>query len=108
MVGDDQRPPARHLAVHADVQIVRPRDRAERTGEPVGGRTRVPRRRHPRRAELGERVEQPATEVLAGVQERSHAATAVLGSRPSRSYLGRSFSNCARSIFDTIRSSPGP
>ena len=94
--------------MHGNVQVVRARDGAERAGEPVCSGTRRARRRHPNCAEFGERIEQPATEVLPGGEHTPHAATAGLGSSPSRSYLGRSFSSCVRSIFDTIRSSPGP
>ena len=89
MVRDDQRPTARHVAGHVDDDIVGPRDRAERSGEPVRCSPRIPRWTRARGAELGERVKQPARNVTQDVV-RLHAATACLGISPSRSYLGRS------------------
>lgn len=108
VVGDQQHAAARDLPANADLQIVRAGDRAEHARQAVCRRVRPARWRHPHGAELGQRMEQPAADMPSGVLEAPHAATWGLGSRPSRSYFGRSFSNCGRSIFDTIRSSPGP
>lgn len=108
VVGHHEGSAPRHRAAHLGGKAVRAADPAERAGQPMRGGAGIARRRGAGGAQLGERAHEAAPGVPREV-ERAQAATAgARGRSPRRSYFGRSSSNASRSIFDTIRSSPGP